>query len=241
MHDFGSITRDELAELGDSLRVQASAAESMEAAAGNMVRHLYDNLGDEKTGETSCALVRFYKTHPFGELDAGLQGFARGVLGDKPASADVSCLTLLATVGDQPAWNSRAQSNGHKAIPLASEEAMAQIPMVAQLVRQFGLKASYVVKPAPGAAADLEQRMYNAFYIPEASGSPYIPAQDEFVIPFGIQSVLGFGGVLRAGELFAIIMFSKTSIPQQAADLFRDLGPSVKAAVEPFVGGAVFA
>ena len=80
-----------------------------------------------------------------------------------------------------------------------------------------------------------------AFYVPEAVGSPYIPFQDDFVIPYGIKSVLGFGGVLSSGELFVVIMFSKASIPSQTADGFKNLAPNVKAAVEPFVGNKVFA
>ena len=77
---------------------------------------------------------------------------------------------------------------------------------------------------------DMSKKTYNTFYVPESVGSPYIPTQDDFVIPNGIKSVLGFGGVLSSGELFVVIMFSKASIP---AD--------VKEAVEPFVGNKVFA
>ena len=77
--------------------------------------------------------------------------------------------------------------------------------------------------------------------MPEAVGSPYIPAQDDFVIPNGIKSVLGFGGVLSSGELFVVIMFSKTSIPSQTAEIFNKLAPGVKQAVEPFVGHKIFA
>ena len=72
-------------------------------------------------------------------------------------------------------------------------------------------------------------------------GSPYIPAQDDFVIPNGIKSVLGFGGVLSSGKLFVVIMFSKTSIPADLANKFSSVGASVKEAVEPFVGNKVFA
>ena len=94
--------------------------------------------------------------------------------------------------------------------------------------------------PDPRLIGDLEQRTYNTFYLPEASGSPYIPAQEEFVTPFGIKSVLGFGGVLTSGHLFAIIMFSKTPIPRETAESFRKLAPNVKAAVLPLVSGKVF-
>ena len=66
------------------------------------------------------------------------------------------------------------------------------------------------------------------------------PTQSDFVIPTGIKSVLGFGGILTSGGLFAVIMFSKVAIPQENADIFLGLAPVVKEAVEPLTT-AVFA
>ena len=77
--------------------------------------------------------------------------------------------------------------------------------------------------------------------MPESVASPYIPAQDDFVIPNGIKSVLGFGGVLPSGEPFVVIMFSKPSIPADVMNKFSAIGASVKEAMEPFVGNKVFA
>ena len=77
--------------------------------------------------------------------------------------------------------------------------------------------------------------------MPESVASPYIPAQDDSVIPNGIKSVLGFGGVLPSGEPFVVIMFSKPSIPADVMNKFSAIGASVKEAMEPFVGNKVFA
>ena len=79
---------------------------------------------------------------------------------------------MLATAGDEPDWNSRARSNGHKAIPLASAEMVATIPMVSRLISQFGLDVGAVLSPDPMLIGDLSQKTYNTFYIPEALGSP---------------------------------------------------------------------
>jgi hypothetical protein len=148
---------------------------------------------------------------------------------------------MLATAGDQPDWNSRAKSNGHKAIPLASAEMVATIPMVSRLFSQFGMEVGAVLQPDPLLIGDMAQKTYNTFYIPEAVGSPYIPAQDDFVVPAGIKSVVGYGGVLSSGNLFAVIVFSKASIPQDVADRFRDLAAGTKDAVQSFASGPVFA
>ena len=80
----------------------------------------------------------------------------------------------------------------------------------------------------------LFQRTFNVFHVAEAVGSPSIPAQQDFVIPAGIRSCLGFGGMLPRGDLFALIMFSRVSIPYKTAAMFKTLSLSVKSAILPF-------
>ncbi|MGE5296319.1 MAG: hypothetical protein ACM3VT_15965, partial [Solirubrobacterales bacterium] len=72
-------------------------------------------------------------------------------------------------------------------------------------------------------------RTFNVFHVPEAVGSPDIPEQAEFVIPHGVRSVLGFGGMLPGRDLFAVILFSQVPIPRSTAELFRPLALCVKA------------
>ena len=107
---------------------------------------------------------------------------------------------------------------------------MTGIPMISRRLTQFSIDVGSVMRSGPMLVGDMSGKTYNTFYVPEAVGSPYIPTPDDFVIPNGIKSVLGFGGVLSSGELFVVSMFSKASIPA-----------GVKEAVEPFVGNKVFA
>ena len=239
MYDYAKFSDADLKECGVNIAALGGGASSMEDAANKIVNYLYDNIADSSGGKAN-ALVRFYKTHPYGQLDLGLQGFAQGILGSAP-SDDTNCLTILATMEDNENWKSRSKSNGHRAIPLASTHMVAGIPMISRLLTQFGLDVGSVMRPDPMLIGDLSEKTYNTFYAPEALGSPYIPAQDDFVIPNGIKSVLGFGGILSTGELFVVIMFSKASIPADLANKFSAMGASVKEAVDPFAGDKVFA
>ena len=240
MYDLTKFSQSDVTECGTHLSALGSAAPSMEEVANKIVQHLCDNLVDEQTGAKACALVRFYKTHAYGELDSELQNFADGILGHPSESPDMRCLTLLATAGEKPEWNSRANSAGHKAIPLASEKFVGQIPMISRLVSQLGLEVSALLKPDPAIMMDLAEKTYNVFHVPEAVGSPYIPAQEDFVVPVGVQSVLGFGGILPTGDLFVVILFAKVQIPRETAEMFKPLALNVKEAVQPFAGGVVF-
>ena len=236
MHDLTTFTQSDAEQLGAGLAALGEGAGSMEEVATRVVRHLNENLSDKASGSKACALVRLYKTHAYKDLDAELRGFAQGILGHAPESEDMKCLTLLGTAGEKTEWNSRSSSSGHKAIPLASESFVAQIPMIARLVSQFGLDVNALIRPDPGLLADLEQKEYNAFHVPEAAGSPYIPAQEDFVIAHGVRSVLGFGGMLATGDLFAVILFAKVPIPRETSDVFKSLAVSVKDAIQPFSG-----
>ena len=241
MYDLAGLGASDVTELGTRLEALGSGAPHMEEVANKIVGHLYENLVDKQNGQKACALVRFYKTHLYSELEPQLQEFARGILGEAPAPSDMRCLTLLATVGENPDWNSRANSAGHKAIPLPSEDFIAKIPMIARLVNQLGVEVSAVLRPDPAIIMDMEEKTYNVFHVPEAVGSPYIPAQSDFVIPCGVRSVVGFGGVLPTGDLYVVILFAKVPVPRAAADRFKPLALNVKAAVAPFAGKAVFA
>ena len=92
-----------------------------------------------------------------------------------------------------------------------------------------------------GLILDADQHTFNVFLVEHAEGNPSIPAQADFVTPYGIRSALGFGGLLRGGELFTIIMFSRVTIPRETADMFRTIALGVKLALLPFARGPVFA
>lgn len=210
----------------------------MQGAADRVVRWLYEQLGDGSAAR-ACAMVRFYKTHAFGELPADLADFARAGGGtDLPPAT--RCLTLLASAGDEPDWNDPARSRGHRAIPLQSAEAIRQMPMILQLVQQLGFDPQQIVAPDPSLLVDSAEKTFNVFYVPEALGSPYIPAQKDFVEKYGIASVLGFGGLLPPSDLFSVILFSRVPIPADTAQMFKPLSLSARMAVLPFSGGRIF-
>ena len=142
------------------------------------------------------------------------------------------CLTLLATAGVEEDWNDRRKSQGHRAIPLASVRMVHRAPMIAQLIEQMGMDVEYLVHPDTTVVPDAEGRTYNIFHVENAPGSPYIPAQADFVAPFGIRSVVGFGGILR-GEMFAVVIFSRVTIPPVVANRFRNIALEVKAVLHP--------
>jgi hypothetical protein len=234
MIDLRRFTLGDMTELGSALRRLGEGARSMEQVATAVVRHLHACLVDSETGEPACALVRFFKTHPYGGLSQDLRDFARGTLMGEIPGDDVPCLTLLGTAGDEAAWNDTRCSIGHRAIPLISKEMVSQAPMISSLLQQLGVEVDVLLGSDANLLVEHGASSFNVFYVPEARGSAFIPAQTEFVRPHGIRSILGFGGMLASADIFAVILFSKVAIPRDTAELFRTLALNVKMAVLSF-------
>ncbi|HEX7240700.1 MAG TPA: hypothetical protein VF263_10560 [Longimicrobiaceae bacterium] len=231
----------EMLRCGLDVRRMVQAAASMEEAAQQVVRYFHEECADPETGARECVLARFYKTHSYGTLEPELQAFARERLGDRPPHGDMKCLVLLGTAGDEPGWNSRRDSRGHQAIPLPSAGMVERAPMIAELIRGLGLEIEAVVTPRPELVRGAENRTYNVFYVAEAEGSPFIPAQEDFVRPHGVRSVVGFGGLLLSGDFYSVILFSRVPIPPESADRFRNIALDLKIAISPLAGDLTFA
>jgi xanthine/CO dehydrogenase XdhC/CoxF family maturation factor len=233
MTSLATFNGGDLSALGDRIRAIGREARSMEDSARRVVDVLYDELGDGAGGHATV-LVRLYKTHPLRGLPPDLRAYALETL-DEVTDDSVRCLTLLATRGEEEAWNDRTRSHGHKAIPLPSAEFVARLPMVAALVDQLGLSVEDVLRPRPERAVEMSQRTYEVFHVPEARGSEHIPAQDDFVVPYAVRSALGFGGMLFTGDFFAVVLFSRVPIDAAVADTIRILSLAVRVALMPFV------
>ena len=211
----------------------------MESASQACCEYLRGELVSA-AGDPACALVRCYKTHPFTDLDHDLKAIARKSLdpGTLPLPT-LRCLTLLGTSGVEKAWNDRRASAGHQAIPLPTAAVVERAPMVAQLIRALGLDIATAIAPDSDVVRDLAGKTYGVFHVLEAKDSPYIPAQD-FVARYRIRSVVGFGGVLPSGDLFAVILFARVPVSAAGADRFRTLALDLKSCLLRYTPAETF-
>jgi hypothetical protein len=239
-YHLARLTLSAMTQLGATLRRIGAGASSVEEVAQRVVRLLYDELIDSATGARACVLARFYFTTQYSNLDEDLRAFGSRLIKGSELRPETRCLTLLATAGEKPEWNSRKKSEGHKTIPLPSAQAVEAIPMISQLIKQLGIDVGTILKPDPALVLELEQKTYNVFFVQEAAGSPFIPVQENFVILYKVRSVLGFGGLLPSGDLYAVLLFARVSISRDSADIFRNAAMNLKVALLPFVDRPVF-
>jgi len=228
MYDMNLFTPQDIAKCSLVLRQLGRNTASMEATSQKIVKYIYQHFCDSQTGENTCVLVRLFKTHPYGELEDSSQQSARRLMNGNSPAADMKCWTLLAAAGAEPQWNSRHTAAENTAIPLVSTELVAQIPAISGMIREFGLDIPTVLGIEPERFRQLEPAVLNIFHVPEAKDNALIPEQNSLIIPYQVKSVLGFGGLLRSGSLFAVVISLKVKIPQSTAQMFKYLALSVK-------------
>jgi hypothetical protein len=240
-YDLARFTLADMVRCGSALRLLVSQSASAEEGAQKVTRFLYDGLRDKTSGRRSCVLVRLFRTLPYARLAKDLRTVADSIATAAVLKAETNCLTLLASAGDEPQWNSRRSSKGHQAIPLISEAMVEQFPMIAQLIRQLGMATTDLLQGKPEIIQELNQRSFGVFHVPAAPGSPFVPAQTDFVMPYQIASVLGSGGMLPDGDLFVLILFARIAIPASTAEMFRTIALNLKLGFLAVLENPVFA
>jgi hypothetical protein len=193
---------------------------SYAAGAERIVDFFHEELRDDE-GQRACANVRFFMTRPYAELGDDLQQIAGASMPEGIERDGVRCLTLLATRGVDPLVK--------RTVPLHSVEMVEQTPMIAQLVQGIGLSIEDVVRPGPRIPIKREAEAYSVLHVADAAGNPP-----------GVASILGFGGLLASGDMFAVIMSSRVPISADVAAQFKILGLNMKIAVLTLVGKPLF-
>jgi hypothetical protein len=188
-----------------------AAAKTIEGAAGELVKQLYQDWKGE------AALVRVYASSPFAELHDKRRSFALGAAPQlQPAHV---VLSLMGSHGADPDWQDVYRSRGHLAIPLLDEKQVETIPMMHALFQALGSPLADVgkVRRMIGGGDNALFYVADAATERDAKGRAIVPAS-EFVQRYGIKAVIAGGGRYLAGSFLCVIAFFRTSIDRPRAD-----------------------
>ncbi|MFN7974347.1 MAG: hypothetical protein U0166_18695 [Acidobacteriota bacterium] len=227
--DLASLKVDEPERLVGELSQDLKVSKSVELACGLLARKLYEQCVHE--GARSLVLSRIYLSLPFEALDPGSAAFAREKFGLSPAPGDLF-LALCGTAGDEEAWCDRTMSQGHRAIPL-NRETVTTVPMLARCFQQIGFDLDLAFKSEQGIHLEGVARAFGLFHVDDAHGSPFVPAQDGFVLPYGVRSALGSGTMLPNGAVSIWIGFARHAISRDAALPLIPMMPAFWHLVQP--------
>ena len=164
-----------LIELLDRLFSGEEPPASVEVAAQRLARGMVETFRSD--GKSELVLSRVFHSFEYQTLPGELQERAAQAVGKTPGEHDLF-LSLLGTHGDEADWQTRSSSRGHQAIPI-TRETVKKIPMITRLFQQMGIDLGLLLgEGSPGINVSGIERSYGVFYVPDAAGSPYVPAQD---------------------------------------------------------------
>ena len=215
------------AELGARLRAAGEGATSMEEVAVSLVR-LINEATVSEAGEASCVLVRCFTTIGRSRLPIRL---VRLLQLDDDDDPDGRYLVLLATEGVEPDWCDRRRSRHHQSSPSRAAQCRRPFPW------SHGCFAN--------SALHCHRRSVTA---PPSSNLPTMPSAcsmsrrrlvvltfrtGTFIAEYRVASVVGVGGRLPTGDVFAVLCFSREPISRQIAEPLQPLAMSIKLAFLP--------
>lgn len=188
---------------------------SFEDAAQAITESIFHTFR-QPDGSPTFALVRVYRLTRYEELLAELRPLV-----DAPRER---WMTLMGTYGIEPAWCDRHESQGHKALNLGVD----QSPMVSAAIYQLGLDIAVDMPKAPIDLPVPEATlMTRYFHVEHAPGSPYIPAQEDFVKRYGIQSVTGVGSTFVSQSAYLLLCFARAHLSTTVAANFSQTAPFI--------------
>lgn len=209
------------------VREQAASAVSLEEFAQGLMECCQQTFRLPHTSDPEIVLGRCFVTRPFRELSDEVQDWLQQGEDRISDPSTGHCLSLVGSAGLVAGWNEPTVSSRYRAIPIDSDRFAIRFPMFAEIFRQIGIP---IDKPRLGEGMNIGSAGTgcNVFSVPVALGSPYVPAQNDFVRPFGVRSVVGFGGWYGDGRYFLVVLFSRVSIPQPSVELLRLLALAVR-------------
>jgi hypothetical protein len=209
---------------------------TLEEAAQVFVETIYHNFKE------SIVLLRLFVTIPAAELPEKIYAFAENMA--ESANSDINrnpyILTLFGTVGVNPRWNDRTNSQEHQGIPLATPDFVTSIPMMSALLEQMGFDLGWI-RGDPEIVAKKMGKLAGTFYVAEAGTAkdsknrPIIPARD-FISKYEVHTVFGVGGgFITSDKFLTTIFFLREYIDKETAVLFQGLANVFKLKTQKFI------
>ncbi|MBC8551127.1 MAG: hypothetical protein H8D23_15895 [Candidatus Brocadiales bacterium] len=221
------LTITDIFELSQIIKKKCRERSNLEEIAQELMNILYQTFITD-SGKSALVLSRFFKSNAYEYLPDDIKTYIHNQECKDEIPVQNRYLTLLGTTGDLDEWNYRKASNGHQALPLYDPHIVSNIPMLSALLNQIGFDIFDLTQPDNNIIINKEEHKFGVFCVEDAKGNRLIPKQAEFVEPFGIKSVIGFGGRYKTGQIYAIIMFCRERISRETAKLFISLNPTVK-------------
>ena len=203
---------DTIAEFGREIWLNSRKySGSFEDAAHYCAEAIYNGVCSDD-GQPLFALVRFYRLIPYAEIPNDLR--------DLVAKQDGLNWALMGTFGIESAWRDRRLSRQHKVVAHNSS------PMFEAAYQKID-RNSHVPIGTEDQLIFQRGGILPYFYVPKALDSAVVPSQKDFVVRYGIKSVIGIGCKFISQTSFLGLAFSTTAITEHEAAKFVTMTPYI--------------
>lgn len=224
MLDFVNSTAEDYSQFARYLWLESQNFSSHEQTSRFIVESLFQEFTTPE-GDPLLALARIFRWTPVDELPDDLRAIC--------PPGEKSVMALTGTCGLEDAWWDRRKSANHRVIPVGKIASHGQLPMFEDILAQMGIDLPYLRET--GDLGVMSGRHYQGvFYIQDASSSPAILDQRNFVKPYGIKSLLGFGGFIahpNHESMYLLSVFTRQTVTPAVAQDF--------CAMQQFIGASV--
>lgn len=222
MFILSQTNKAEITELGRTLLYDyLNFYDNFEQVSQRIAEEVYHQFKQDNN-QPLFALVRVFRICRYEELIPELQAIAR--------PDQKFWMALMGTMGQESQWCSRHTSRGHQVVSAGHE----RTPMLKAAFEQLGLK--------PGEITETNRAFFEGstlspyFFVEHAQGSPHVPAQEAFVIPYQIQSIVGIGCAFISKASYLMIAFSKGKLDRKMAQTFAELSPYISTLLAAYDG-----
>jgi signal transduction histidine kinase len=225
--EINELTLAKVFDLSQLIKEECKDKSNLEEVAQKLMKTLCQTIVTD-SGNSAIVLGRLFKSCSYSALTEDIQNYIKQRDGTNIIPPKGKYLTLLGTWGELEEWRYREKSKNYKAFSLNDKDVLYKFPMLSAVFNQIGYKIPTVKEPDKSIIVDRQDKEYGVFYVKHATESKFVPKQAEFVGPYGIKSVIGFGGHYANNNIYAIVLFLREYISKQIAKLFLSLNPAIK-------------
>ena len=224
---FNQLSIAKIIELSKHIKEKCINLSSFEEVAQELMEIFYSSCVIED-GRSPYVLVRFFKSCAYDKLPDDIRDYIHNKESKGDFISGSKYLTLLGSYGELDNWRNRNLSQNYKAFPIHDEHMLDKFPMLSAVFDQIGLNLSHLKQSDKSILINDYHKQYGVFCVENAEGSKLIPKQAEFVKPYSVKSVFGFGGLYSTSNVYAVLVFSRERFSRKDAQLFLSLNPAIK-------------
>lgn len=215
------LTLDDVIPCIIRIRAMAASTTRVECFAQDVMAYCQALFVQRQSGDAEVVLSRCFVTQTYGELSSDVRDYVEGGFREDCVGIQGTYLILMGSAGVVPGWNDPSLSSRYRAVPLGASDFSTRFPMFAECLRPEWIRRTSTTQCDDSLTIDSMGSGLQMFCLSEVEKSAFIPAQKDFVEPYGVKSALGCVGRCGPDRYFFVIMFVRTGVSKEVMELLR--------------------